>query len=154
MLRLATLLRAATDLARQPQVPLERELELLRAYADIMLQRFAGRVTLHWDVADVCLPFSVPALVLQPLLENAFRHGVEQHAGPCVLLISCRRDADVLRLVVENDAGALSAVLVEGTGLTNLRQRLQLLYGERGNLSLTPRDGGGVRAAIELPCVS
>ena len=154
VLRLATLLRAATDLARQPQVTLERELELLRAYADIMLQRFAGRVTLHWDVADACLPCSVPALVLQPLLENAFRHGVEQLAGPCVLMVSCRCNADVLRLVVENDAGALGAVPTMGTGLTNLRQRLQLLYGERAALTLTPRDGGGVRAAIELPCVS
>ncbi len=138
-LRLATLLRAATDLARQPLVPLARELALLRAYAQIMQQRFGSRVTLSWEVSKACLGCEVPALLLQPLLESAFRHGVERYAGASRLTVSRNREADTMRLQVDNHVGSLDhAATGTGTGLANPRQRLALLYGDRAALTTKP----------------
>lgn len=152
LLRLAALLRAATDLARQPEVLLAEELRLLEGYAAIMRERFAGRVTVRFEVDPQSGECRVPALALQPLLENAFRHGVESRSEPTAIVVRTRRAEGRLRLEVEDDAGALPADPVLGVGLGNLRQRLALRYGERAALTLGARRAGGVVARIELPC--
>lgn len=153
LVRLATLLRSATNLARQPLQPLAREAELLRAYADIMLQRFAPRVTVQFDLAADALNCAVPTLLLQPLIENAFRHAVEQTSAPCTLTIRAQRTGGGrLRLSVENDGPGPATDATAGNGLTNLRQRLALLYGARAALTLQPRQGGGTLAVVEMPC--
>lgn len=150
--RLAALLRAATDLARHPMATLDEELALLEAYAAIMLERFGERVRLDWAIAPDARACRVPTLVLQPLLENCFRHGVERRAGPVRLAVSARRDGDRLRLVVSDDAGELPPAATDGVGLANLRQRLAAAYGPAASLRLQPRAGGGVEATLELPC--
>lgn len=149
--RLALLLRAATDLARRPLAPLGEELALLEAYAAIMLERFGPRVQLRWDLDPAAQAVQVPVLALQPLLENAFRHGVERVPGPVALQVQVQRDGDRLRLSVSDDAGVLPPEPAEGVGLANLRQRLAAAYGGQASLRLAPRAGGGVVATLELP---
>jgi signal transduction histidine kinase len=150
--RLATLLRSATDLARQPEVPLRDELKLAEAYAAIMGQRFGDRVVLRFDVDPAATDCRVPSLVLQPLLENAFHHGVERRRETTHVTVRVACQADVLTLEVSDDAGVLPALPVDGVGLGNLRQRLQARHGDAAQLTLATRAGGGVVARMDLPC--
>jgi hypothetical protein len=152
--QLASLLRAATDLARRPQTTLDDELRLLRAYAAIMCQRFADRVDVRFDIAPGLGARIVPTLALQPLLENAFRHGVERRIELTTVVVRASRHADRLRLEVQDDAGQLVPEPTEGVGLGNLRQRLHSRYGAQASLSLQALPQGGVLAVIELPCAS
>lgn len=150
--RLASLLRAATDLARQPETTLDEELRLLEAYADIMCQRFADRVTLQFHIDPAARRCRVPSLLLQPLLENAFRHGVERRPGLFRIDVHARREGKQLQLAVEDDAGQLPAEPTWGVGLGNLQQRLLARHGDAATLTLENRANGGVRARIVLPC--
>ena len=150
--RLATLLRAATDASQRPQQPLRDELELLRAYADIMIQRFADRVEITWDIDPASERCSVPTLALQPLLENCFGHVVERRRAPTHVVIRARCSAGVLGLEVEDDGDLQAVPQHRGVGLTNLERRLATLHGTRAALALQVRPGGGLRARIELPC--
>ena len=150
--QLAALLRAATDLARKPETTLDEELNLLEAYAAIMRQRFAERVKVCFEISPTARACRVPTLVLQPLLENAFRHGVQQRSQPTTIIVRVALDAQRLRLEVQDDAGQLSAAPVFGVGLENLRQRLLTRYGDQATLVLRALDAGGVLAQIELPC--
>jgi sensor histidine kinase YesM len=151
LLRLAALLRAATDLTRRPEVPLAEELKLLEGYAAIMQERFKERCALRFEFDPEAAACRVPTLVLQPLLENAFRHGVEARSERTTICVRTRRADARLILEVEND-GELAPQPAPGVGLSNLRQRLAVRYGERALLALAARAGGGVAARIELPC--
>ncbi|MCW5637149.1 MAG: histidine kinase [Rubrivivax sp.] len=161
VVRLATLLRAATDLARRPQVRVDEEVALLRAYAEIMGQRFADRVHVQWQVDPALHAARVPSLILQPLLENAFRHGVERHPGPAHIEIRVERSGPRrARAVVACSLGELADVPLAaaaaaarppGVGLPNVRQRLALRYGDLARLEVAPRAGGGVQATVEWP---
>lgn len=151
LMRLAELLRGTLDAGGQQQVPLATELRLLRAYAELMGERFAGRVAISWqvDAADDCL---VPVLSLQPLLENVFKHTVERRRG-VVNITVCAHCADGrLGVIIEDDAGRLEHAAPGGIGLRNLRERLAVLHGDAAALSLEQRAPAGVRARLELPC--
>jgi two-component system, LytTR family, sensor kinase len=150
--RLSALLRAATDLARKPETLLEEELRMLEGYAAIMRQRFADRVSLSFEIEPQATACRVPTLVLQPLLENAFRHGVESHRGMTRIWVRAYLLNQRLHLVVENDTSELTADLALGVGLSNLQQRLLARYKEQASLSLDSRHDGGCIARIELPC--
>lgn len=152
--QLASLLRAATDLTSQPEVALSEEMRLLEAYVAIMRERFADRVTVEFDIDAAALACRVPTLVLQPLVENTFRHAVEPRAVPTTIRVHASCAAARLRLAVEDDGGVLQGEPVFGVGLSNLRQRLALRFGAHASLRLEARAGGGVAARIELPCVS
>lgn len=149
--RLAMLLRAATDLARRPLSTLDEELDLLEAYGALMGERFGPRVQLRWQVDAAARTAQLPSMLLQPLLENSFRHGVERCSGPVHITIGARRDGDRLRLWVADDAGTLSADATEGVGLGNLRRRLAALHGDQAWLTVASRPGGGVHAELVLP---
>ena len=155
LMRLAALLRAATDLARHPETTLADELTLLEAYASIMRERFAERVDIVFDIDPATHPCKVPSLLLQPLLENAFRHGVERRLAPTRIVVRAHRADARLCLEVQDDAGELAPGpdVPWGVGLGNLQQRLLTRHGDRASLTLQRRDGGGVLARIELPCV-
>ncbi len=152
LIQLAALLRAATDLARKPETTLDEELRLLEAYAAIMRQRFAERADLRFQINPAARACRVPTLVLQPLLENAFRHGVERRSQRTTIVVRAECDAHRLRLEVQDDAGQLAAEPRFGVGLENLRQRLLTRYGDGATLVLRALDAGGVVARIELPC--
>ncbi len=150
--RLAALLRAATDMAREPVRSVADELMLLEAYGEIMCRRFAGRVSLRFEIDAQARGCRVPTLALQPLLENAFRHGVEAHPGQANIVVRAARHGERLELTVEDDIGELDALAPEGVGLSNLRQRLAAAFGDAASLRLEALAPRGVRARIELPC--
>ncbi|MDN4054483.1 histidine kinase [Massilia sp. YIM B02763] len=179
LVQLADVLRAALALGERHQAPLQAELALARGYAGVMAARFGERVELQWHVDEALLAREVPAMSLQPLLENVFKHTVERRRGLTRIAVGAARDGDALVLSVEDDAGRLQTPALPapaqanaapheagatagapdggyrgGIGLANLRARLQALYGAEASLTLAERAGGGVRAELRLPCAS
>jgi len=149
--RLAALLRATTDLTRRPTCTLDEELRLAEGYTAIMCERFADRVTLVREIDAAARPCHVPTLSVQPLLENAFRHGVERFSAPTRVVLRAYCSGQRLRVEVEQDRGELPIAPVLGVGLGTLRERLTALHGTRSAVGLEPLAGGGVRAWFELP---
>jgi hypothetical protein len=146
--QLADLLRASLQAGERDLTSLREELDLLGLYARIMQERFAGRLTLDWQVDAEALDAAVPALLLQPLLENACKHGVERNTAPVEVVISARRDGERLDVQVRNtgtlaDAGG-------GIGLRNCRERLAVLFGPGASLTLAA-ERGSVVARVSLP---
>lgn len=150
--RLAGLLRATTDLTRRPLCTLDEELRLLDGYADIMCERFADRVTLRREVDDAARGCLLPTLAIQPLLENAFRYGVERCSERTELVVraTCRHAR--LRVEVEQSQGSVPDAPAFGVGLDTLRQRLAAHYGARAAFGLERRTPSGALAWFELPC--
>jgi len=150
--RLSDFLRLTLEERHAPQVPLARELEFLRCYLDIQQVRFQDRLSTRLDVADDALRAAVPNLILQPLVENALRHGLLAKAEPGSLQVVGQRDGDELVLCVDDDGlGLPPDGASEGIGLTNTRARLAMLFGGDARLELQRRDGGGTRVELRLP---
>lgn len=158
--RLSDLLRATLDMSGRLEHDVRGELDLLRAYAQLMAERFADRVDIAWEVDDAVLDCRVPVMSLQPLLENTFKHTVERRSRPTRILVAARRKGGQLLLRIEDDAGMLapqapSADNVRtGVGTKNLRERLETLYGDRAEFQLIQLEPAGVRAEMRLPCAS
>lgn len=150
LVQLADLLRASLQTSARQTTSLREEIELLRRYARIMQERFAERVTLSWDVATEAGDAEVPAMLLQPLLENAFKHGVEQSREPVTISIRAQRAAEDLRVSVRNSGSSLAPASRAGIGLANCRERIALLYGDRARLELA-QEGDGVVATLVQP---
>lgn len=155
--RLGRLLR--TTLARDGdlEVELERELELLRVYLEIEEVRFGGRLTVDFDVEEATRRAAVPPLLLQPLAENAIRHGIARRPGPGRLTVSARSDDASLVLAVRDTGSGEAAngpVREEdrsGVGLANVRSRLAELYGSSAGLTLEADPEGGTVATVRIP---
>jgi two-component system LytT family sensor kinase len=152
--RLAALLRATTDLTRKPTCTLDEELKLLEGYTAIMCERFADRVTLEQQVDAAARACRVPTLSVQPLMENAFRHGVERFSEPTHVVLRASRRADRVRVEVEQSRGGVADAPAAGVGLGTLRERLAALHGERAQVGLDALPGGGACAWFELPAVA
>lgn len=154
--RLGDILHRVLHRDGDPEAPLSDEIELLRTYLAIEQVRFGERLRVVWDVAPASEPVPVPQLILQPLIENALRHGLSRRARPGSLTISSRVVGDDrLELVVADDGDGLPADFAtrasSGVGLANVRARLRQLYGDAAQLSLASPGEGGVTARIELP---
>jgi signal transduction histidine kinase len=130
---LGELLRLALDQAGHQQVPLAAELQFLRTYLRIEETRFGDRLIVRFDVQPGALDGLVPTLLLQPLVENAIKHGVARRPGEGHIDVTARRTGGKLRLEVRDDGGGLSedayTALQKGTGVSTTRARLQHLYG-------------------------
>ncbi len=148
--RLGDLLRGSLASTAQDLVPLRQEIRLLELYAQIMLERFQDRATLHWHVDEGALAGAVPSFLLQPLLENAFKHGIERTRTPVRVEVAARREVDRLVMIVSNSGSGLLTDFREGIGLRNCRERLQVIYGGAAALSLSAGDGM-VNASVSLP---
>jgi two-component system, LytTR family, sensor kinase len=136
------------------QVPLREEIDFATDYLDIERTRFGDRLTVSIDAPDDTLDVLVPDLVLQPLVENAMRHGVAQTSRRCHLSIVARRSNGQLTLRVSDDAKGLSPERPSdnpGVGLANTRARLDHLHGSDARLSVANNEEGGVTAQIILP---
>jgi LytS/YehU family sensor histidine kinase len=127
-------------------------LEILQAYLEIMSIRLAGRATFSVDVDSDCIHAAVPTLVLQPLVENAYRHGIERKKRDGILRIAAHRKGESLEvLIVDNGAGLNGDKMREGFGLRIVRERLAELYGERASIKLFTDDQGYTVSELRLP---
>jgi len=147
---LGELLRASLQPDGQDLVPLAEELRLLELYAQIMMARFADRVTIERHIDETALNARVPAMLMQPLLENAFKHAVERGREKVRMEIAARREGSQLVLAIRNTGSTLPPNLREGVGLRNCRERLQVLYGTDAAVHLR-EDAAGVEASVTLP---
>jgi two-component system, LytTR family, sensor kinase len=150
--QLATLLRTSLDMGTNHVASLETELRMARGYAAVMTERFADRVVIDWQVSSSALPCKLPAMSVQPLLENVFKHTVERRRQATRIVVSAGVVDGGLCVAVEDDGGTLAATSEPGIGLANLRERLAALYGDKATLSITQRMPAGVRAELRLPC--
>jgi sensor histidine kinase YesM len=150
--RLGELLRLTLRADPTHETTLRDELALLERYLDIMRVRFSDRVTVRTDIAPDVLDAFVPSFMLQPLVENAFEHGISRLQRPGEIAVTARREGDRLLLTVRDDGdGAGSEHEGNGVGLANTRHRLRELYGDDGVLVLLQRPGEGTVAEIRLP---
>ncbi|WP_237071745.1 sensor histidine kinase [Mizugakiibacter sediminis] len=150
--RLSDFLRLTLEERHAQQVPLARELQLLDCYLGVQQVRFQDRLIVRMDVAADTVRAAVPNMILQPLVENALRHGLLNKPGPGTLHIVTRRDGDHLQLCVDDDGlGLPQPAPAEGLGLGTTRARLRVLFGEAARLQLSRRPGGGTRAELRLP---
>jgi two-component system LytT family sensor kinase len=152
---LGDLLRAALHDAGRREIALERELELLDQYLAIQETRFRGRLRVRRVLDPDANRAAVPPLMLQPLAENAIRHGIALRSSGGTLTVRTARVADGLELMIEDDGpgfdGAGEASHTAGVGLANTRARLERLYGVAGQLDVGNRSGGGAFARVRLP---
>ena len=154
LIQLADVLRTTLDVSDVHEAPLSTELRLVRGYARVMEERYAERVTIEWDIAADALGCLVPVMSLQPLLENIFKHTVEQRRACTRIGVLARRDGEELLVRLEDDSGTLTESSTPGIGVKNLRERLQVLYGDGATLVLAQLAPAGVRAEMRIPCAS
>jgi two-component system, LytTR family, sensor kinase len=151
---LSEFLRRALEDSHRAQVTLREEVEYLQRYIDIQKVRFGDRLRVSVDIPDELLATQVPNLLLQPLVENAIKHGVsKRRSGGEIRVAGMCRDG-ALRLTVYNDgpwAQEDLAVAPHRVGLGNLRTRLRILHGDRSELLLQPAEAGGVEVIVTLP---
>jgi LytS/YehU family sensor histidine kinase len=152
--RFSDLLRAVLADMDAQEVPLSRELEYLRLYLSIEQVRFPDRLRVQIDVDPELLDAAVPHMALQPLVENAIRHGIGRRSTSGVIAIRALREGASLQIEVSDDGpgfqqeGAPGGM---GLGLANTRARLEQLYGGQAELRTGNAPGGGARAVLVLP---
>jgi two-component system, LytTR family, sensor kinase len=150
MSQLGDLLRAAYDTDDQLFVPLGREVEWLRGYAAMMAERYRGQLSFELEVEPGLETLTVPRLLLQPIVENAFRHGLGEGRG--TLSVSVRRVAERLCYTISDDGVGLAELPANrGTGLSNVSRRLELLFPGEHELDLAQREPHGTRVTITFP---
>jgi ligand-binding sensor domain-containing protein/two-component sensor histidine kinase len=153
--RLSEFLRLTLESAGEQEVTLRRELEYLNRYIQIEQLRFGDRLTVEQAVHPSDLDAMVPNLILQPLVENAIRHGVSKRRGPAVIRVEAVRENGSLTIHVRDNGEGLKSSTAggvkEGIGLTNTRARLQFLYGAAQRCDLTSPPEGGVDVALTIP---
>ena len=147
---LGDLLRISLRSNEHEMTPLAEELRTLELYAGIMHERFRDRVTLSWQIDRTIIDTPVPALLLQPLLENVFKHGVEPTVAHVRIMASVRRESDALEIVISNSGSLLAPEHRDGVGFRNCRERLSIIYGNAASL-LVRNEGDGVAARVSIP---
>ena len=169
--RVSDFLRHTLAAPDRPEVTLDEELALTTLYLEVERVRLGDRLDVRLAVPHAIRRARVPSFLLQPLAENAVRHGIAPHEGGGTLTVTAERTGDLLRLVVRNEAvtaadavGVAAAVLPggdgqantevaasRGIGLANTRARLEALYGARQRLALSPAGATGAEVVVELP---
>ena len=153
LVRLSELLRLTMHHPGQPLTKLSDEIAFIEKYLEIERIRFRDRLSVVIEVEPAVLAVDVPSLILQPLVENAIRHGLEPHAraGQLEIIVRCE-PAGVVMLVRDNGAGLPPGGFTrEGIGLGNTRARLRELYGDRHRFELANRPGGGLEIRLTIP---
>jgi len=153
--RLSELLRITLEGGASQEVPLATELEFLTRYLEIEQTRFGDRLSVSVKVDAHIREARVPGMILQPLVENAIKHGVSRRRGKSSIEIRAQRGNGTLCLSVRNDGPQIPAgeqdTMTEGVGLSNTRARLRQLYGEGSRLTIRNHSDGGVVAEIMIP---
>ena len=155
MSRLSDLLRLTLDNGDEQEVPLKKELEFLEGYLEIEQIRFQDRLTIKRDVDPEVLDARVPNLILQPLVENAIRHGIEPRLGPGVVEISCHRSNGRLEIRIRDNGPGIPKAsqgrFKEGIGLSNTRARLEQLYSKSFHFNLETPANHGLSVTLSIP---
>jgi LytS/YehU family sensor histidine kinase len=155
--QLSDLLRLTLERVGTQEVPLKEEIDFLQKYLEIEQTRFGDRLQVHLAVDADTLDANVPNFLLQPLVENAVRHGIAQKIGGGRVEVSSKRQGDELYLVVRDTGPGLSpdkrTRLSTGVGLTNTRSRLQHLFGDRHRFEFQEPADGGLAVMIAIPFV-
>jgi two-component system, LytTR family, sensor kinase len=151
---LSALLQRMLASAGLREVALAEEVEFIRLYMEIEQARFGEALRIDYHLDPATLRARVPHLLIQPLVENAVKHGLRPRGGTGRVVLRSRREGPWLELTVQDDGVGLArapAADGNGTGLANVRQRLRQLYGGGHAFELAPADGGGVRASVRIP---
>jgi sensor histidine kinase YesM len=155
--RLGDFLRLTLDNSGTQEVTLQKELEFLQCYLEIERIRFQDRLTTRMEIDTSSLDSRVPNLILQPIVENALRHGIAPRSTPGRIEISAKRNNGSLRIEVKDNGPGISTItgtngrFREGLGLTNTRARLEQLYGAAHRFELTNDPRGGLTVTLEIP---
>jgi two-component system, LytTR family, sensor kinase len=153
---LSDFLRRVLEDSTLQQVPLEEEMEFAHKYLEIQKVRFAERLQLRVDVPRELYSAQVPSLILQPMVENAVKHGIAKRVQGGEIRIAASLCNGILTLSVYNDGPGLPAeweMTRSGIGISNVRTRLQNLYGDAFELNMRNRDAQGVEVSVSLPFV-
>jgi LytS/YehU family sensor histidine kinase len=152
---LSDLLRYTLEHSDRQEVELREELKFIKLYLDIQQMRFSDRLKIEFDIDPESARALVPNLLLQPIAENALRHGVERSTTASVVGIRSTVVGDLLRLTVVDDGAGLpdnwQLKGSSGIGLANTVARLEQLYGSQHRFDISNRDSGGVEVMIEIP---
>jgi len=153
LVRLSELLRLTMHHPGQPLTKLREEIAFIEKYLEIERIRFRDRLAVEIRAAPDTLELEVPSLIIQPLVENAIRHGIEPQARPGRIEVEARREGATLVLLVrDNGAGQPPGGFTrEGIGLANTRERLRELYGDRHRFELANRPDGGLEVRLTIP---
>jgi two-component system sensor histidine kinase AlgZ len=156
--KLAHLLRSTLDAPDIHQIPLSEELAVTEEYLAIEAVRFGDRLAVHWDIDSNLADTLVPRLILQPLVENAVRHGIARRPQGGFILVKTQRKGKHLAVLVENqppeDSAAVlldGAVRTSGVGLQNVRQRLEEMYGSESTMHTATNARGNYEVFFTLP---
>ena len=149
---LTAYLRAAVPLLHEPAATIERELQLVRPYLELMQMRMPDRLQYAMNVDPSALKVRCPPTTLLTLVENAVRHGIDpsEEGGRIDIDIDRRGERCVVR-VTDTGAGLHQSANGLGTGLTTLRERLQLIFGDAAQLRLTSGAPRGVAVEVDMP---
>ena len=148
---LGELLRHVLEDSRPQEVPLRDELEFVERYLAIEQVRFDDRLQVSIDADPDLLDAQVPNLVLQPLVENAIKHGIARQTGSHLVEVSATRKGERLILRIRDDGPGTAGTVTDGVGLKNTRARLEQLYGSEQSLELQTAERGGAVATVTLP---
>jgi two-component system, LytTR family, sensor kinase len=151
--QLSEVLRSTLNRSQGNEVSLEDELRLVRQYLAVEQARFSDRLRPAFDIDPTTLSAAVPRFAVQHLVENALRHGIAKRTEAGRVVVTARRDGDMLDLSVEDDGAGLTSVAGRGKehGLENTRERLRTLYGDRASLVVTAAPVHGTVARLRIP---
>lgn len=152
--RLSDFLRRLLEDTNQQEVPLGQEVDFLQKYLDIQKARFADRLQLTFDVPRELMSAQIPSFILQPMVENAVKHGISKRAQGGTIRISAARLNTMLTLRIFNDGPRLPDNFdcsSTGIGISNVRTRLQRLYGDRFDLCFRNQEPDGVEVLVAVP---
>lgn len=148
---LSAMLRRAIDDSNRVEVQLSEEIEFLEKYLEIQKMRFADRLSVLVEVPRELMAARVPSLILQPMVENAVKHGIAKRAQGGAIQIGAQRLNGTLTIRIANDGPSLAYGWRSGTGISNVRSRLKTLYGNRFDFEMENRSHGGVEVRLSVP---
>ena len=150
---LGDVLRQVLETDRPQQVPLAGELQFVERYLAIEQVRFSDRLRIEWSIDEKARSALVPDLIMQPLVENAIRHGVARRAEPGTLAISARVTGGALEICVRDDGAGIERAEEQraGIGLSNTRERLQALYGDAASVTIATAEHRGTEVTLRIP---
>jgi sensor histidine kinase YesM len=145
-------LRTSLRTGRERTVPLAQELDVVKSYLDLYAMRMGARLRYRIDLPDALRSVRIPPLLIQPLVENAVKHGLEPSIDGGEMTVAAERIDGVIRIkVIDSGVGIRETNGGSGIGLDNVRRRLAIMYGELGRLVIEENSPSGVKATVEIP---